>query len=71
MNKQGFRNAGQICKQTAWTDLELEVAIEGLKCVIAFFEERGDALIIVSKLRVELSIFLSMRQSRREEKRSK
>jgi len=66
MNIPGMKEAGQKSKSLTWSNEELDSQIYSLELVIAYFEGRGDANIILLPLRMDLETFNRMKWHRKD-----
>jgi hypothetical protein len=60
MTYDKMQEIGGISKNMEWSDEELAEQIEALNLVIAYFEGRGDAALMLRPLRLELRSFEDM-----------
>ena len=65
MIKHDFALAGKEANMMSWPDDAIARQIASLECVIAYFEERRDAGIMLFKLRLELNSFRDIANERK------
>ena len=63
MNQNDFKLVGGMCGQLAFSDGELDIAIAVHKCLIAYFEAKGEPL-ITKALRGDLTIYTAYQDAR-------